>query len=154
MTASNIATDDSATDDVATDDGRSHHRTMLWASVAMLLLALVLHETDEGRVAVRGLPSLPLPHTCMSRQLFGVECPGCGLTRSVIHLAEGDLKSSWQRHRLGWLLGFAIAVQIPYRLAGIYLHTPSPLGRLTPRIFSAALILALMVNWLLRFWPA
>ena len=69
------------------DDGRSHHRNMLMASVAMLLLALVLHETENGRVAVRGLPNLPLPHSCMSRQLFGVECPGCGLTRSVIHLA-------------------------------------------------------------------
>jgi hypothetical protein len=37
------------------------------------------------------------------------ECPGCGLTRSIIELAHGNLESSLASHRLGLLLAGAIA---------------------------------------------
>ena len=43
--------------------------------------------------------------------LFGLRCPGCGFTRSIIHLAEGDWQASWHDHRLGGLL--AIRDRIP-----------------------------------------
>ena len=83
---------------------------------AVWLLAFLLHELPDGRVALRGLPQFPLPQTCMSRALLGLRCPGCGLTRSIIHLAQGDWRESWHDHRLGGLLGIVIALQIPYRL--------------------------------------
>ena len=81
------------------------HREVLLVSCAVWLLAFLLHELPNGRVAVRGLPQFPLPQTCMSRALLGLRCPGCGLTRSIIHLAEGDWRASWHDHRLGGLLG-------------------------------------------------
>jgi len=31
---------------------------------------------------------------CFWVKFFGVECPGCGLQRSIIFLLEGDLKNS------------------------------------------------------------
>jgi hypothetical protein len=48
-----------------------------------------------------------------------VSCPGCGLTRSFIHLADLQWAAAWQMHRLGWLLFFATLVQVPYRLLAL-----------------------------------
>jgi len=33
---------------------------------------------------------------CLSKQMFGVECPGCGLQRSIVLLFQGDLVASFQ----------------------------------------------------------
>ena len=85
------------------------------------LLAFLLHELPDGRVAVRGLPQFPLPQTCASRAWLGLRCPGCGLTRSIIHLAEGDWQASWRDHRLGGLLAVVIAASDPLPAA-----RPSP----------------------------
>ena len=34
--------------------------------------------------------------TCPSKRFFHIDCPGCGLQRSVIALLEGDLAASLQ----------------------------------------------------------
>jgi hypothetical protein len=34
--------------------------------------------------------------TCPSKQFFHVDCPGCGLQRSLVSLLEGDLLKSFQ----------------------------------------------------------
>ena len=44
--------------------------------------------------AIRWLESNLL--TCPSKQLFHLECPGCGLQRSYIALMKGDLLNSFQ----------------------------------------------------------
>ena len=61
---------------------------------AVVVLALLLREQPGGRVAFLGLDRYPLPHTCMTRSLFGFDCPACGLTRSMIHAAEGNTASA------------------------------------------------------------
>lgn len=95
------------------------HREVLAIACVVWLLAFLLRELPDGRVAVRGLPQFPFPHTCASRAWLGLRCPGCGLTRSIIHLAEGDWRASWHDHRLGGLLAVVIALQIPYRLLAL-----------------------------------
>ena len=80
-----------------------HHQQMLAVACAVVILAFALVEVSGGRVAVRGFTRYPLPESCLSRNLFGTNCPGCGLTRSIIHLAEGDWRASWRSHRLGGL---------------------------------------------------
>jgi hypothetical protein len=125
------------------------HREVLLVSCAVWLLAFLLHELPNGRVAVRSLPQFPLPQTCMSRALLGVRCPGCGLTRSIIHLAHGDWRESWHDHRLGGLLGIVITLQIPYRL---YLLRRPEHPLLAPSwqvAMGYALIGLLLGNWLL-----
>ena len=34
--------------------------------------------------------------TCPSKQFFHVDCPGCGLQRSILALFEGDIVKSFQ----------------------------------------------------------
>ncbi len=91
----------------------------------------------------------------MTFQLTGVGCPGCGLTRSFILLAEGNVASSFARHRIGWLLALALVAQIPYRLIMIRRgpHAPQKSSQQSKRkskltkLFSATLIVLLIGNW-------
>ncbi len=43
----------------------------------------------------------PGPSFCPFRMWSGLPCPGCGLTRSVVALAHGDLAASLYFHPLG-----------------------------------------------------
>jgi hypothetical protein len=64
------------------------HWAILAASLVVFGLALVLSVRGEEQVIVPGAGK-PLPGLCGSKMLFGVNCPGCGLTRCFIHLAHG-----------------------------------------------------------------
>jgi DNA-directed RNA polymerase subunit RPC12/RpoP len=126
------------------------HRLVLAIACAVLVLAFVLRERPDGRVALRGLPGIPLPQACMSRTLLGLKCPGCGLTRSIIHLAEGDWQASWREHRLGGLMAVVIALQIPYRLLALRRPGRTLIGPSWQAVLGYALIALLLGNWLME----
>src|SRR4051812_47396490 len=69
---------------------RQHHRTMLWISLAVIAASFLLRRTGSESVRL-AWSHIELPPLCVSRMFFGVECPGCGLTRSFVALAHGDL---------------------------------------------------------------
>ena len=127
-----------------------HHWTMLLGACAIVVLVFLLEVHADQRVAFRGLASYPLPETCMSHSLFGVDCPGCGLTRSLIHLAHGRWEESIRIHRIGWIMALAVILQIPYRTARILRPDNLPLGSRIPKWFGQALILLLITNWVLN----
>lgn len=93
----------------------NRHFPFMLIGVVVPILAMLLR-VDEERVAFRAAPSLPLPPTCVSQSLLGIDCPACGLTRSLVFLVEGRFFDSLARHRLGWLVFAVIVAQIPYRL--------------------------------------
>jgi Protein of unknown function (DUF2752) len=49
---------------------------------------------------VSALPVLLGRASCPMADIFGVPCPGCGMTRAVMLLARGDLAASVQMHAL------------------------------------------------------
>jgi hypothetical protein len=130
------------------DDRVRHHRRVLAIVCAVIGLACALQELPDGRVSFRGLPQIPLPQACASRIWFGFRCPGCGLTRSVLHLAEGDWKASWDDHRLGGLMAVVIALQVPYRLIALRQPDHVVIGPRWQTLLSYALIALLLGNWL------
>ena len=125
---------------------------MFWIAVAVLVLSFALRVRADQRVAFIGLGGLPAPEMCGSRAWFGIECPGCGLTRGFIRLASGDWNGAIALNRVAPLLAFAVLAQIPYRLA-ILLGWP-PVRRFAespwPSAFGWVLIIALIGNWLLK----
>lgn len=126
------------------------HRQILLIVGVVAVLAFALKELPDGRVAFRGVEWLPLPQTCYSRNWIGIKCPGCGLTRSIIHLAEGDVRASWRSHRIGWIMAIVIALQLPYRLLALR-RLDRPL--IAPRwqaVLGYALIALLFGNWLVE----
>lgn len=46
-------------------------------------------------VAFLGAVILLFGWLCPIRYTFGIPCPGCGMTRSLLALLQGDLKLSW-----------------------------------------------------------
>lgn len=125
---------------------------MLAICGSVLALAFVLRVMPDQRVEFVFLRGSPLPESCLSRTLFNVNCPGCGLTRSFIHLAAGRVGDSLSANRVGWLLLIAVLIQIPYRLAAlkcVEAHQPPPLKK-WHAIFSGVLIVALVGNWLFQ----
>jgi hypothetical protein len=88
-----------------------------------------------GLLGVAGLAVLhvwvpsndPAQAICLSRRLFHIPCPACGLTRAFAHLAKGEWAAAVTLHPLapllaaemilGWLAaGAALAVRRPLRL--------------------------------------
>jgi len=124
------------------------HREVLAAAAIVLVLSFVLVEVPDGRVAVRGWTAYPLPQSCVARTMLGVHCPGCGLTRSFIHLAEGDWAAAWRSHRLGAILAAVLIFQVPYRL--LALRRPDrPIIPIRWQARLGLLLIALLiVNWL------
>ena len=128
---------------------RRRHWEMLAVGIGVITLAFSFRLSGTGSVEAPLGDGLQLPPLCMSRAWFNVECPGCGLTRSFVALAEGDFARSFSFHRIGWLMAAAVAVQVPYRLyelSGPRFPTPD----LWKTLFGAALIFALLLNWGLK----
>lgn len=85
----------------------------------MFLASCSLTIVDGGRVAFWFAPGHPLPHVCLSQRWLGLNCPGCGLTRSLIALLQGDWSRAWQMHRLGWLVLAILTTEVPLRIAAL-----------------------------------
>jgi hypothetical protein len=69
----------------------------------------------------------PATALCLSRRLFHLPCPGCGMTRAFALLAKGEWRAAFTLHplapvlaleaTLGWLgWGAALAVRRPFHL--------------------------------------
>lgn len=71
------------------------------AAVAVGATLLVLIPTG----AILGLPSL-----CLFRNLFGVECLGCGMVRAASRLAHADLAGAAEFNRLVFPVAALICV--------------------------------------------
>ncbi len=127
------------------------HRTMLCISVIVLVLSFALAIRGTGDSASVTVGEVQLPSLCSSRSWFGIECPGCGLTRSFIALASGDLEASFRYHRLGWLLFSAVVLQIPYRILSLRELRKKVVLRKWPSWFGMGIVVSLIVNWLVRF---
>jgi hypothetical protein len=125
------------------------HWEMVAICLAVLVVSLLFEVRSDDRVAFFALPSHPLPETCGFHALFGIPCPGCGLTRSFVHLAHGRWAQSWRAHHLGWLLAAALLFQFPYRLAALRWPEREFLGEHVSRWFGRAVIALLIANWIL-----
>ena len=42
-----------------------------------------------------------IPDLCMYKQILGLECFGCGMTRSVVYTVHGEFSMALEKHVLG-----------------------------------------------------
>jgi hypothetical protein len=122
---------------VCVADVRSHR----YGAAAIVLLLCVARLVDPDR---------PLPiDLCAFKQLTGLPCPGCGLTRSLCHAIRGDWSTSVSYHPAGVLLLAALAG------GAVWLAVDCVAGRPVARGARARLIRAGWVSGLavsLTFW--
>lgn len=91
------------------------HMSILCASVLILFAAAVLHVRGQREVVVP-LLDRPLPGVCTFQRMTGYDCPGCGLTRSVISIAHGRWWQALAFNPAGVVFFALIAFQLPYRV--------------------------------------
>lgn len=40
------------------------------------------------------------PSVCLFKNILGIECPGCGITRAVVSVLHGDWIRAWEYNRM------------------------------------------------------
>lgn len=101
--------------------GRTNELVVLALAVVVLAASMTM-DGDQSVVSVLGHP---VPTLCLWRQLTGMRCPGCGLTRSFVFMGGGHPLDALRAHALGPAMWIFIAAQIPYRVMRLW-RTRSP----------------------------
>lgn len=128
---------------------RAGNLLVLSLSAFVFIAAFVLQFEGDAALALPGSPT-PLPTTCASRVVLGIDCPACGLTRSFAALAKGRFAESIRFHRLGWLVALAVAIQIPYRFWALRALRRGRVIRDQSLWLFGGLFAALVMNWMLE----
>ncbi len=74
--------------------------------------------------AARSFPVLSFLPSCAFKGLFGIPCPTCGSTRSVVHLAHGDLFAALAMNPLMTLCFIAAVTFFLYSLITLFFDLP------------------------------
>lgn len=82
-------------------------------SVLVVLSGGMIVSPSTGLVRLFGYS---LPSVCLFQHLTGLDCPGCGLTRSLIFALHGQFYQSYLMHLWGIPAAIVLLFQIPYRL--------------------------------------
>jgi hypothetical protein len=104
-----------ASEDLALQNPQPHmqDRLLVWIPAGLSTIVPDVVNTTDGQFY------WPFPHACMSRRLFELDCPGCGLTRSTIKTLQGQWLAGFQRHHWGWLAALVLILHIPYRILSL-----------------------------------
>jgi hypothetical protein len=85
----------------------------LGACSAIIVAAFLLRVQGTNDVAFMGVT---VPQSCNMKRFTGLDCPGCGLTRSFVSMAHGDWRTAWNFHAAGPIWFVVVVAQIPLRL--------------------------------------
>jgi len=129
-----------------------YHRAMLVMALCVIALAFALRVRSDQLVEFRFWPGHPLPETCSAKRTLGIDCAGCGLTRSFVYLAHGDIAASLAIHPLGWTLALFTLFQLPYRLWSMRDPDVPPLGKAVPWSITIGLLLMLWGRWMMLWF--
>jgi len=100
--------------------------------------------------AGRFLPVLSFVPACVFKDLTGVPCPTCGATRSVVHLAHGDLTTSLNLNPLVPLCLIVAAIAFFYGLITLVFSIPRVRVILSDReknIARSGMVALVLANW-------
>ena len=94
---------------------RSSHWLLFLIGCAVLCCSLLMRSPGQSLVYLPGY-GFPLPDLCTSKQLLGLECPGCGLTRSFIAISHGEFEKAWKLNPASFLAYALVMGQIPWQI--------------------------------------
>lgn len=123
----------------------------LTMAAAVISFSFALRTDEERGIFVPGT-SIIMPATCTSRALYGIECPGCGLTRAFVAISHGRFSRAWELNRASFLVYTFVLSQIPWHLIQFYRRSQSQLPLQWPTVYWIPLLLAfvLVVNWICK----
>ncbi len=128
------------------------HAAMLAVAAPVLALSFLLQVQGTQDVVVP-LWGVTLPPTCGMQTMWNLDCPGCGLTRSFIALAHGDLAASLAFNPGGILVFGVVVFQVVYRPWQLWRlwRGRAPYNLLQPGLWLWATIgVVLGVQWMVK----
>lgn len=91
---------------------------------------------------------------CIFKKVFGIDCPACGITHSVMALMTGHVKSALHYHPAGPFILLLLAVMVAYlsatvltRYRGMTWKTEVALYQLLDR----TMVGMLLIGWCIKF---
>ena len=127
---------------------------------AQCALTRLLFTADAARVYLLGRPIL---WECGLRARYGVPCPACGMTRSVVLALHGEWSAAWQMAPGGVaaVLGLLLAAAVAWALAFAQWRQASrweaAVGRAISRwapVYGAAATVIWLAGWASAFQAA
>jgi hypothetical protein len=115
------------------------HGAMLVAPMVLLLAHIRFHVNGVG--------------VCVVRSLLGVDCPGCGITRSVMALFAGDICRALRLHPAGPFVVALIVLMVTYLVLVLFTKFKGLEWRKEVRAFTGIEMLAfaaLLTGWIGR----
>ena len=130
----------------------THHATFLVLALLALVLSFVMR-IEEGRYVFLPFFDSPLPDVCTFKRMFGIGCPGCGLTRSFLCIAQGEFVAGWNYNVVAPLMFATMLLQLVYRpwqIARLWRGLPEQrLGRYATW-WIVFLSILLFLQWIVR----
>jgi len=118
-------------------------------AVAVIGASFLLRSEGPDSVFLPGTEQA-MPELCVSRRIFGLPCPGCGLTRSFISISQGQLSRAWRFNPVSFLLYPFIFIQIPWNAMQYWLIRKRGYGVQLPYVhfLPIAIAVILLLRWL------
>ena len=98
----------------------------------------------HNQLAIFLLAAKDLMLPCLNKQLFGIECPGCGLQRSVLLLFEGDFLGAFYMYPAIYPLISLVGVLILNQFFNIKYYQKLVIA------FSIASVVFILVNYIIK----
>jgi uncharacterized membrane protein SirB2 len=133
---------------------RSHvalHLIFLIVATGVFVMSFLMRYENETRVF---LPwgQAAIPSVCSSKVLFGIDCPGCGLTRAFIAISHAHFTEAWNFNPASYAVYLFVAAQIPWHLIQLWRlrKRQPPLESSIVYLAPIGLVLVLFTSWLVR----
>jgi hypothetical protein len=127
------------------------HLIFVLMSAIVILTSFVLKADDRTGILIPG-STRSMPPMCTSRVIFGMDCPGCGMTRAFIAISHGRFARAWELNRASFLVYAFVLVQIPWHtLQAIRVRRGRPpIDWFAIYFIPLGLAMVLVLNWMLR----
>lgn len=126
---------------ISSDDTRQIHWNVLISSIVVLCIIPVFSMEWVDSV----------PHVCIIQESIGIDCPGCGVTRSLGAIGSGDLKRSLVFNPNGILIALAFVIQVPMRVIALKKDEYSLVILRLSKWINRVVIACLFIYWVLKF---
>ena len=91
------------------------HLGLMLAAIAVITLSFLMRLVGDTFVFMPG-SFLPMPESCAMKQMFGMPCPGCGLTRAFISISDLKFVRAWNFNPASFVVYAFVVGQIPWRI--------------------------------------
>lgn len=116
-----------------------------WA-MCIVIGAILVPAPAPGAATVLGLPKL-----CLFRNITGIACPGCGMTRSLIATGHLHFQDALTFHPLGPPVLVLLIVYVMMSMMRLLSHRTVPTAyRQIPNVIPILLTLTFTIVWLVR----